>query len=1169
MISPRDRTAQRTFRLVPALLGGIALILAPAPHASAFHFPWDQGHDTTDWEDPTDPGPCEGPQCDPCSSTASPVYLPTGHFVWTEHDATILGSPALTISRTYNSHDPRRGMFGPGWTAYYEPAVERVVISGSIGGGRSSSGGGAVFPDRYLLIVRTRDGKRYTFEKNTPEGPYRAPQGRYEQVAENDDGSIEIVFRDGSRQAFNPRGKITSEFVVGAPTVSYDYDAGNRLERAADSAGRALIFSYGVHGRVERITDHSGLEWLYGYDEDGALVSVTDPAGEVRRYEYETYASSAGGFPYKHITAVIDATGIAVTRVTYSGERVASYTVGENVHQYTYSPGQVTKTDSMGSQWVYSYSDAGKITSIVDPLGHEVQFAYDAQGNLVRLTDPLGNAWTWTYDGAGRMLSESNPSSERIAWEFDEVGPFPSRAISPTGRVVEVEYDEWWNISQFIDPTGARTTVTWSASGVPVELTDALGRTTTVAVNPYGQPESVTDHAGRTVFIARDPHGRIVEVMDVDASTTRFDRDAVGRVVSVTRASGLRVRYVHDAAGRLLAVVDPEGKTTRYEYDSYGRASVLIASDGRRSRYVYRMDNLPATVERPDSVHIQLEYDAAKRLTSASAGGRNKTFTYSQRGELLTARNEAGIVVYTYDDVGRVRSETSQGVEINYQYNQEGELTGWSAGGAAYDIVLDSRGLPTTLSAPEGDYRFQYDVLGRRTALEYPNETRASYQFNDIDQLESLAYSGPFTEQWRHDYDARGVTSSIESSETIWRFQHDADMRLVEAAAGGQLYAYEYDGSGNRVSGSAVYDSANRLLEDARFAYEYDGSGRLTGRQSKEDEARTAYEWNEWGELVRVEYFLESDSVEPTDTLAFTYGPLGQRWSRTESGVTERFVYVGRNRVLTLDPDGDVSERVTFGPRMDEPLALNGASGSRFLHADHLGEIVAESDDSRTVGRARYGPYGEQLAASPDLESPFRYTGREHEREDLYYYRARYYDPMTGRFLTEDPLGLYGGDTNLYTYAYNNPIDFKDPTGWVTVKIPVPYPPALRSARGKLLFLVREGGGKLATADLLKIFGFPKDVEDRIRKSRGDTEILCSSKSAGTFFNKGATVEEDLPGTRGALGIIMSSVAAGSFRIDANGVIHLENLEGLTADTLVNVDIDRISLGADWIEIEF
>jgi len=69
-------------------------------------------------------------------------------------------------------------------------------------------------------------------------------------------------------------------------------------------------------------------------------------------------------------------------------------------------------------------------------------------------------------------------------------------------------------------------------------------------------------------------------------------------------------------------------------------------------------------------------------------------------------------------------------------------------------------------------------------------------------------------------------------------------------------------------------------------------------------------------------------------------------------------------------------------------------------------------------------------ASTGSLVNPFRYTARESDAETgLYYYRARYYDPATGRFLSEDPLQLNGGDADFYRYSINNPVNFKDPSG--------------------------------------------------------------------------------------------------------------------------------------------
>ncbi len=84
-------------------------------------------------------------------------------------------------------------------------------------------------------------------------------------------------------------------------------------------------------------------------------------------------------------------------------------------------------------------------------------------------------------------------------------------------------------------------------------------------------------------------------------------------------------------------------------------------------------------------------------------------------------------------------------------------------------------------------------------------------------------------------------------------------------------------------------------------------------------------------------------------------------------------------------------------------------------------------------------------ASSGNTINPFRYTGREYDSETgLYYYRARYYDPSTGRFLSEDPISFAGG-INFYPYVGNSPSNLIDPTGKQSgpPRPPAPKPPAI------------------------------------------------------------------------------------------------------------------------------
>src|SRR5439155_8590920 len=109
---------------------------------------------------------------------------------------------------------------------------------------------------------------------------------------------------------------------------------------------------------------------------------------------------------------------------------------------------------------------------------------------------------------------------------------------------------------------------------------------------------------------------------------------------------------------------------------------------------------------------------------------------------------------------------------------------------------------------------------------------------------------------------------------------------------------------------------------------------------------------------------------------------------------------------------GAVVARYSQGLNIDEPLAMLRGGTTNFYNADGLGSITSMANGSGSLAQTyAFDSFGRQTASSGSLTNPFQYTGRESDPETgLYYYRARYYDPVAGRFLSEDPLSLAGGD---------------------------------------------------------------------------------------------------------------------------------------------------------------
>ncbi len=165
-------------------------------------------------------------------------------------------------------------------------------------------------------------------------------------------------------------------------------------------------------------------------------------------------------------------------------------------------------------------------------------------------------------------------------------------------------------------------------------------------------------------------------------------------------------------------------------------------------------------------------------------------------------------------------------------------------------------------------------------------------------------------------------------------------------------------------------------------------------------------------------------------TVNFKYDPFGRRIYKSSSAVTSVFAYDGDNLIEETNSSGTAVARYSQGLSIDEPLAMLRSSTTSYYDADGLGSITSLSNSAGALAQTYgYDSFGKQTSSSGSLTNPFQYTAREFDPEtSFYYYRARYYDPNAGRFLSEDPIGFEGGG-NFYRYVYNRPIGLTDPMG--------------------------------------------------------------------------------------------------------------------------------------------
>jgi len=995
-----------------------ALLVGFALPAAAFHFPWDQGHDTTNSNDPPPPGPCEGPTCDDdCGQNASrsPVYAALGHALWRGTDALLRGRPYLGIYRVYNSNDPVVGLFGNGWSVCFDVALYPATSSGV-----------------QQRIYKASNGKRFTYTKQ-PDGSFKAPEARFDTIVEGP-SSVTMTKLDGRRLIFGLDGRLLERVDSNGNRVTFSYDGSARPVQMADSNGRYLRLTYNGASLVDTVADHGGRVWRYGYDSSGNLLSVTDPAGGVTRYTWQSYRPPADAQTYFQLLTATDPSGVRQVSFTYSRNQVSAYTDREDRFTYTRPAsntrvsGTVTRRDSFNVATSFSYGGLGLVTRDVDGMGGVTSYTYDANGKLTQTIDAAGRAWASQYDSLGRLVSSSNPLAHSSSVQYNGNDPRPVRATSPSGRVTLMGYDARGNLTSVTDSAGAVTRTAYSAQGDVIGVTNAANQTTQIEHNAAGLPVRVTDPLGRQTTMAYDLLGRVASNTNAAGEITRYTYDLLDRVTSVVDPLNLTTSFTYDPSGRLTSVTDAKGSVTRYEYDSFGRRNAEVAPDGRRTTYAYRTDNLLASIRWPDSTTISYTYDNNKRLTQETAGSEVTTFSYNAVNQITSANGPGGSVSFSYDAAGRLISETNAGRTQTTTRNAEGERTRLDFLGLTQTYARDSRGLVTRISAPAGAFDFNFDSLGRRTELRFPNGTTTRYGFDVAGQLTSLSSSGPFSTTFGHSYDAAGRLTRTTGDGPDWNYSYDALGRLTRGVQGGSTYNYTLDAVGNILDDGRTYDANHRLTGDASQTYAYDGRGNLTLEQNRSTGARVAYTWNAKNQLLRIDFFADGTTPTATRTLQYTYDPLGRRASKTDGGVVQRFVYDGQDVVGTLDAGGGVVAASTFGDAIDDPLATMAAGASLNLHADRLGSIVGVSNASSTTHTYRYGPFGETLAPSSADSVPFRYTAREKDTDSLYYYRARYYNPAKQRFLSVDPVDSLGS-VSPYAYVDGDPLNAVDPTG--------------------------------------------------------------------------------------------------------------------------------------------
>jgi RHS repeat-associated protein len=479
---------------------------------------------------------------------------------------------------------------------------------------------------------------------------------------------------------------------------------------------------------------------------------------------------------------------------------------------------------------------------------------------------------------------------------------------------------------------------------------------------------------------------------------TQFAYNARGWVTETTFPSTLQESYTYDAMGNLLSKTDRKGNTIQYVYDA-----------------LYRLEQKTY----PDQSSVEYAYDLAGKVLQVGDPTGSYGFAYDNMGRLIGTSTQYAWLpglnfqnAYGYDAASNRTSLTAP----------DGSVTSYT-----YDTLNRLHTLGNTWA---GSFGFGYDALSRRTSLTRPNGVNTSYSYDAVSHLLSVLHQAGLNtlDGASYTYDAAGNRTSKTNylNGITSNYSYDPIYELTQVTqGGGTTESYNYDAVGNRLSSLSVpnysYNSSNELTSNSVGSYTYDANGNTLS-----DASGRSFTWD-------FENRLTQAVVPGTNggATTFKYDPFGRRVQKSGPLGTTNYLYDGPSDIEEADGSGSTLARYAQSPAVDQPLAEFRSSAASYYAQDGLGSITSLSSAAGAVaGTITYDSFGNLIASTGTLTNPFKYTGREVDTETgIYYYRARYYDPASGRFIREDPRKDVVAGLNFYVYVHNNSPTFLDPFG--------------------------------------------------------------------------------------------------------------------------------------------
>ena len=818
-------------------------------------------------------------------------------------------------------------------------------------------------------------------------------------------------------------GNVTGVTLHSGETTSYTYDCRGNAASTTDALGNITTSTYDSRGNLLTATDARGNTATYTYDIFGRKIKeVTPLEGETSGETIYTYdilgrlteekrrIGAVGSETYSRTVNAYDDMGNLISAKAYEGEAEAL------VSTYTYdAAGNMLTMTAGGKTTSYTYDLFGRKTKITDALGTEETYTYRLDGALIEKHDRNGTKFTYTYDSMLRPVedkAEKDDKTQVISYAYTATGAVRSKANET-----------------------ATLLYTYDSLGRVATETEISGNTSAKNEYFYNSRDLRTDHK-----LYRN---------DLLVSWMGYEYDALGRVISACTKKEISVPTYPDYSGKWHVVPSSGG-----EYDM----NFTLSDTAPEIHSVEITDTRTNTKKYfyvPQEWELD-EADGAYHSGTVTHDGTNFTGTYGIYQEF---ENESHVYNYTqittYPASGLTANEYSERIYI-FNDNNEIEYTVYikrlSDGGidneltnivyiraGSHDLGENSFFAPTyhtEIVSHEPFVRYTYDAVGNRTSEIKDDGSIVTYTYNAANLLKTMitTVGNEIQQSDTYTYYLDGNVKSIKdknNAETIYTYDSLGRIKSEEITLDGTrqcMISYTYDSAGNRATKTSngttttyTYDANNRLITEATpvqaKTYTYDANGNQLNAMVDANYAGS-YKYDLWN--MQVEYSL--DGVEK---VYYTYRPDGLRRS------VQGRVHIWDSGNIIADIG---TETVYYIRVLTLIYAKKGETKTYYRFNGH-GDVIALANSSGAIiKRYKYDSFGVEENPGIFDTNVFRYCGEYYDVETkTIYLRARYYDAETGRFTQQDGWSYavpgFLLSLNLYTYCWNNPVSYIDPSG--------------------------------------------------------------------------------------------------------------------------------------------